>query len=306
MDINTEKYKISVVICTFNRASILVQSILSLDNQENMNPGDYEIVVIDDGSTDDTAKMVQELHTETPLRYYFKDWGGRSEARNLGIEKAKGDIIVFVDDDVIAPRQFLISHLAQYNGNNKIVVRGPIVNVRKPELIPDFKPGAEYFSSAFFCTCNASTHKKTLEDIGGFDTDFKEYGFEDNEIGWRLRQAGCAYVFSMDAYIFHYKPHLGESLEKMKKRAQEMGRSAYIYYSKHSHWKVRMAVGLHPLNYYFSRLLNNKWVSDWGEKLIRSGKLDKNPLLHEFFMGRIYHYAYLSSLLEAIKKSSSR
>lgn len=297
----TEKYKISVVICTYNRAPILVQSILSLDNQEEMKPGDYEIVIIDDGSTDDTAQKVRELQTITPLRYYFKDWGGRSEARNLGIEKAEGEIIVFVDDDIIAPPRFLANHLVKYNGKGKIVVRGPIVNIREPEIIPDFKPGAEHFSSAFFCTCNASTHKKTLEEIGGFDTDFKEYGFEDNEIGWRLRQAGCEYVFSNDAYIFHFKPHQGESLDKMKKRAQEMGRSAYIYHSKHSHWKVQMAVGLHPLNYYFSRLLSNKWVADWGEKLIVSGKLDKNPLLNDFFLGRIYHYIYLSSLLEAMK-----
>ena len=303
---NVEKYKISVVICTFNRADILVQSILSLENQEGMNRDDYEMVVIDDGSTDDTAKRVKELQTGTSLRYFFKDWGGRSEARNLGIEKAEGEIIVFVDDDIIAPPRFLVNHLAKYDGDAKIVVRGPIVNVRKPEIIPDFKPGAEYFSSAFFCTCNASTHKKTLEEIGGFDTDFKEYGFEDNEIGWRLRQAGCTYVFSMDAYIFHYKPHKGESLDQMKKRAEEMGRSAYIYHSKHPHWKVKMAVGLHPLNYYFSRMLNNKWVADWGEKLIKSGKLDKNSLLYEFFLGRIYHNTYLSSLLEAAKIKGSK
>ncbi len=303
MKIITEKYKISVVICTYNRAPILIQSILSLDNQQEMTEGDYEIIVVDDGSTDDTAVKIRELKTRTPLRYFFKDWGGRSEARNLGIEKAKGEIIVFVDDDVIAPPGFLANHLVKYKGNDKIVVRGPIVNVKEPRIIPDFKPGAEYFSSAFFCTCNASTHRKTLVDIGGFDTDFKEYGFEDNEIGWRLRQAGCSYIFSNDAYIFHYKPQKGESLENMKKRAQEMGRSAYIYYSKHSHWKVKMAVGLHPLNYYFSRLLSNKWLAEWGEKLIKSGKLDKNPLLQEFFLGRIYHYAYLSSLLEAMRKS---
>lgn len=302
MKTDAPKFKISVVICTYNRAPILIQSIVSLDNQEGVNSGDYEIIIIDDGSGDDTAMRVKELETQTSLRYFFKDWGGRSEARNMGIEKAQGEIIVFVDDDIIAPPRFLTCHLEKYCGTNKIVVRGPIVNVREPEIIPDFKPGPEYYSSAFFCTCNASTHKKTLEEIGGFDTDFKEYGFEDNEIGWRLRQAGCEYIFSMDAYIFHYKPHQRETLEKMKKRAEEMGRSAFIYHSKHNHWKVKMAVGLHPLNYYFSRLLNNKYMANWGEKLIKSGKLDKTPFLQEFFLGRIYHHSYLSSLLDASKK----
>ena len=299
------KLKLSVVICTHNRSEMLERSILSLDKQEEIDSSHYEIIIIDDGSTDDTRTRTEKIGTKVKVHYFFKDWGGRSEARNLGIEKASGEIVVFVDDDIVAPPRFLINHLSKYEDGKKMVVRGPIVNVREPKIIPGFKPGPEYYSSAFFCTCNASTKRKILEEVGGFDTDFKEYGFEDNEIGWRLRQAGCEYIFSNDAYIFHHKPYQGrekaESLDEMKKRAQELGRSAEIYYRKHSHWKVKMAVGLHPVNYYISRILNNKWIAGWGENLIKSGKLDNSPLLHEFFSGRIYQYTYLSSLLDAIK-----
>ncbi|MCD4782943.1 MAG: glycosyltransferase [Candidatus Eremiobacteraeota bacterium] len=298
-------YNLSVIICTHNRADLLAGSIETLDKQEDVNSGDYEIIVVDDGSTDDTQDRIKNLNTDVEVRYFYKNWGGRSEARNLGIENAGGDVILFVDDDILAPPNFLKSHLKEYESGENIVVRGPIVNVAEYEIIPDFKPKPYQFSGAFFCTCNASTWRETLLRVGGFDTDFKEYGFEDNEIGWRLREAGCKVHFCMDAYIFHYKPDEGKEksvvLEEMKKRAQELGRSAAIYYRKHPHWKVKMAIGIHPLNYYYTRILNNRWLAGMGENWIKSGKAE-NPTLHMFFSGRIFQYNYLSSLLDALKE----
>lgn len=306
---NPSSCKISVVICTHNRADLLIGSIKTLERQEGVEPGEYEIIIIDDGSTDDTRRKVESLETTVKVRYFFKDWGGRSEARNLGIENAVGEIIIFVDDDILAPSHFLKSHLAEYDSGEKIVVRGPIVNVAQYEITKDYKPGMADLSGAFFCTCNASTRRDTLLQLGGFDTDFKEYGFEDNEMGWRLREAGCRVKFSLDAYIFHYKPDEGKEesvvLEEMKKRAAELGRSAVIYYRKHPHWKVKMAIGIHPLNYYFSRILNNRWLAELGEKWIREGKTRGSEALHGFFTRRIYHYTYMKNLLESLDVSGN-
>lgn len=302
-------YNLSVIICTYNRADLLAGSIRTLDKQEGINPGEYEIIVVDDGSTDDTHARVKNLNMDVEVRYFHKDWGGRSEARNLGIQNARGDVVLFVDDDILAPPCFLKSHLKEYESGMNIVVRGPIVNVAEYKIIPDFKPKPHHFSGAFFCTCNASTWRDTLVRVGGFDTDFKEYGFEDNEIGWRLREAGCKVRFCMSAYIFHYKPYEGKEksvvLEEMKKRARELGRSAAIYYRKHPHWKVKMAIGIHPLNYYYTRILNNRWLAEMGENWIKSGKAD-NPTLHLFFSRRIFQYNYLSSLLEALKEEKRK
>jgi len=302
-------YNLSVIICTHNRAELLAGSIETLDKQEGVNLGDYEIIVVDDGSTDDTENRIKNLDTDVEVRYFYKDWGGRSEARNLGIEKAKGDIIIFVDDDILAPPQFLKSHLKEYESGENIIVRGPIVNIDDYRIIPDFKPKPYHFSGAFFCTCNASTWRDNLIKVGGFDTDFREYGFEDNEIGWRLREAGSKVHFCMEAYIFHYKPHDGKEksviLEEMKKRARELGRSAAVYYRKHPHWKVKMAIGIHPLNYYYTRILNNSWLADMGENWIKSGKLE-NAVLHSFFSRRIFQYNYLSSLLGALKENNRK
>lgn len=301
--------KLSVVICTHNRGELLEKSILSLDNQKQINSSEYEIVVVDDGSDDDTRTRVENINASVLVRYFYKDWGGRSEARNLGIEQSKGRVVLFVDDDVIAPPNFLYAHLSQYEKNDKIVVRGPIVNVNRHEMIPNFEPNMSHYSKAFFCTCNASTLRETLIEAGGFDTNFKEYGFEDNEIGWRLRQAGCKMVFRMDAYIFHYKPDEGreasQTLKEMKKRAAEMGRSAAIYCKKHRHWMVQMAVGTHPAVYYYSRLLNNCFAAGYGEKLINSGFTKKHPNLHSFFSKRIFQYHYLKSLVSALKENGS-
>jgi glycosyltransferase involved in cell wall biosynthesis len=302
--------KLSVVICTHNRADLLAGSIKTLDRQDGIEASDYEIVVIDDGSTDHTKDAVEKLETGVPVLYYYKNWGGRAEARNLGIEKARGEIVVFVDDDILAPPHFLLSHLKEYKDGEKTVVRGPIVNITDYEMIPDFKPKMYHMSGAFFCTCNASSTRKVLNEIGGFDPDFREYGFEDNEIGWRLRQAGCKVSFSMDAYIFHYKPVEGKDrkqiLAELKAKAGEMGRSAAIYYKKHPHWKVCMAVGLHPLNYYFQRILSCKLLAEYSEKVLASGKIDKNHILHSFFTDRIFQYHYLSSIRKALSDDAGR
>ncbi|MCE1245148.1 MAG: glycosyltransferase [Firmicutes bacterium] len=302
--------KLSVVICTHNRADLLAGSIMTLDKQEGIESSDYEIVVVDDGSTDHTRDAVEKLKTKVPVSYYFKDWGGRAEARNLGIEKAQGEIIVFVDDDVLAPPHFLLSHLKEYKDGEKTVVRGPIVNVQEYVIIPDFTPKMFHMSGAFFCTCNASSTRKILMEIGGFDPGFKEYGFEDNEIGWRLRQHGCKVNFSMDAYIFHYKPVESKKREQvvaeLKSKAGEMGRSAAIYFSKHPHWKVKMAVGLHPLNYYFQRILSCKPVAEYSEKVLLSGKSEGNPVMHAFFTDRIFQHHYLSSIRNALSDNGGR
>lgn len=298
--------KLSVVICTHNRSGLLQGTVESLCRQDGIESADYEIVIIDDGSTDDTGERIGNLRLPVELRYFYKDWGGRSEARNTGIEKAGGKIILFVDDDILAPPSFIANHIRHYAKPGRIVVRGPIVNVSEYRQIPDFKPGMAYYSGAFFCTCNASARKKDLMDVGGFDTDFREYGFEDNELGWRLREAGCRVEFDMDAFLFHYKPvqgrETGESLDDMEKRAGELGRSAGMYLKKHPHWKVRMAVGMDPFNYIYSSMFNNRFFHDAGVRLIESGKLNKLPLLHSFFSGRIYWHVYFENLCNSMKK----
>ena len=94
--------QLSVVIPTFNRATKLRRALLSLAAQATA-PGTFEIIVVDDGSEDETAAVVEqarpELHERTPLRYVPVEHGGPAAARNAGIQQAQSPAILFTDDD---------------------------------------------------------------------------------------------------------------------------------------------------------------------------------------------------------------
>lgn len=294
---------VSVLFGTRNRDDFLVNSIRSLDVQEGISPEEYEMVVVDDGSTDGTGEKVAALKTRVPLFYHRQDWSGVSVARNRAVREARGDIIVFVDDDVLAPPGFLAEHRKCFAGGADVLVRGPIVVVREPEMPRGFRPTMANYDRLAFCGCNASLLRATFWRLGGFDENFDEYGYEDNEFGWRLAQAGIKTEFVLGAYIFHHKPvegrETGEDLERMIKRAEAMGRMGWKYYKKHPHWKVKMAVGLHPLTLHYSRALNNGLVAGAARKWIEDGRTGGNPALHHFLSKRIFQHHYLKSILQA-------
>ena len=99
-----EKLKISVIIATRNRCSLLKKALESLTRQSR--PPD-EVIVVDNNSTDDTRKICEDMRNVLPLTYVFEGRKGASFARNAGIRKATGDIICFIDDDCIADERWL-------------------------------------------------------------------------------------------------------------------------------------------------------------------------------------------------------
>lgn len=297
---------VSVVFGSRNRAELLEGSIRSLDVQKGINPDEYEMVVVDDGSTDDTEERIKSLKTRMTLSYFRQDWQGISVARNRAVKEAKGDIIVFVDDDIIAPENFLSVHRRQFENGRNIMVRGPIIVIKDYRMPEGFKPTLVNRDRLAFCGCNASVLKSTFDGLGGFDEEFGEYGYEDNEFGWRLSVAGIRTSFILDAYIFHYKPVIGlekgNDLDEMIKRAQSMGRMGWKYFRKHPHWKVRMAVGLHPLTYYYSSLVNSEPLARWARGIIDSGGAENNKALHGFLSKRIFQHHYLKSIRQAMNQ----
>ncbi len=101
---------VSVVVCTYNRSDLLKQSIRSLQRQVCDGTFEYEIVVVDDGSTDDTSVVVDELiaHCPVPMRCVHESGQGIAAARNAGLDAAAGDWIAFFDDDQLADGRWLI------------------------------------------------------------------------------------------------------------------------------------------------------------------------------------------------------
>ncbi|HEY1728479.1 MAG TPA: glycosyltransferase family A protein [Candidatus Baltobacteraceae bacterium] len=235
---------ISIVIATKDRALFLQRALESLGQQRNAP--EFEVVVADNGSTDGTPQVVADAVEIVPyhLRRIEAGRANRGLARNMGIAAAAGELILFVDDDVWLPPNFIAAHAGKHRGGRSRVVTGPILNV--PDYTHRPRPAASNYSSAFFCTCNASVSKVALDAVGGFDEAFNLYGWEDTELGLRLRNAGLEHAFAWDAFLCHIKPP--EPLELAIRRTVEKATMAARFVQKSPTLRTKLATGAYPLN----------------------------------------------------------
>ena len=236
---------ISIVIATKDRALFLQRALESLAQQRDAP--EFEVVVADNGSTDGTPHVVADAVKIVPyhLRRIEAGRANRGLARNMGVSAAAGELILFVDDDVWLPPHFIAAHVAEHGrGRAARVVTGPIVNVPDYERRP--RPTAANYSSAFFCTCNASVSKVALDAVGGFDEAFNLYGWEDTELGLRLRSAGIEHSFAWDAFLYHIKPP--EPLELAIRRTVEKATMAAQFVQKSPTLRTKLATGAFRLN----------------------------------------------------------
>jgi len=240
--------KFSVVIATKDRAALLAAALASLRAQEGAP--EFELVVVDNGSSDATPDVAR-AHGAV---YAFVAEPNRGKARNAGIARATGDAIVFVDDDVVTPPHFLAAHAKAHRDEIfPLAVSGPILNVPDASHRPE--PTAANVSRAFFVTCNVSVRAASLRAVGGFDEDFDLYGWEDTELGARLRAHGVRRAFAWDAYLWHIKPPTPESLEDALGKAIEKARMAARFVRKMPTARIKLATGAYAFNLARARLL---------------------------------------------------
>ena len=203
---------VSVVIPTFNRKSILKKCLKALEKQILPNSiSNYEIVVVDDGSTDGTASWIEKNRDILPhVVLYRQDHGGPATGRNLGVMKSKYEIIIFIDSDLIVLEDFLACHVnklfSSWKKNKKCFTYGSVINTSNFE-----NPEKEMYkitdvSFAYFATGNVAISKELLLNVGLFDSSFSLYGWEDLELGERLRKIGTKLVKCPKAVGFHWHP----------------------------------------------------------------------------------------------------
>jgi len=236
----------SVVIATRNRAGFLRECLARLARQSAK--GRFETVVVDNGSTDETASIIAAASASgSAVRGVFVSDPNRAKARNAGVRTAAGALVIFCDDDTLPPDGFVDAHLRASAANPRSVVSGPIVNV--PDALHLTAPGPRNFSRAFLCTCNASVARADFDAVGGFDERYDLYGWEDTDLGVRLRAHGVARAWSWDAYIYHVKPPETISLEKRTALAAEKGAMAARFVRKSPSLAVKLATGAYGLNF---------------------------------------------------------
>ena len=227
----------SVIVATHNRADQVSRCVECLLGQD-LDPSRYEVIVVDDGSADDSVARLEPWQRRGPLALVcLPERRGRGPARNVALASARGAVVVFLDSDAFAPPWFVRTHLDAQRRHPWCIVDGPAVNV------PAFEPGA--FRSPWvralaaldvrgeeFVTVNTSCLRAALERAGGFDEDFGlRYGWEDVELGARLRQLGLGRIKERAAYVLHAPAAAG--LEAEARKQEECGANAIVYYVKH-------------------------------------------------------------------------
>ena len=280
----------SVVIPTYNRQPILEKCLRVLERQQIINKSvtGYEIVLVDDGSTDGTLEWLQENATEFPhVIALMQNHQGASAARNLGVEHSIGDTIVFIDSDLVVTEHFLQAHAdaliqgIQHRGD-RIFTYGRVVNTCNFDA-PTTEPyKLTDFSAAYFATGNVAIARHWLEQAGLFDTRFQLYGWEDLELGVRLKQLGLKLIKCPDAVGYHWHPPFAlEQIPSLIDKEIQRGRMAVLFYEKHPIWEVRMMIQmtwLHRLLWGLMTLggrLNERTMAPLLQFLLARGK----PLL---------------------------
>lgn len=289
---------ISIIICTYNRASILDKSLPALLKQ-SFSP--YEVILVDDGSSDNTKDIASKFSSCTNFVYIYKENGGLASARNAGLSSARGEYVLLTDDDIFADYYLLEEHLKTHKTGEGLVVKG-IVNHFSGEKVPE-KPEftMEDISYNFFWTSNVSIKKEYIDRAGRFDEDFREYGWEDIELGLRLRKLGLKSVTNKKAIVYHFKKELTfRDIPSVLKRAGAKGRSAVVFLKKNSSWRARLTTGVFFPRFQINMFLfSNKIAKKIFNNILASQKEDL-PLT--FFQKLCLRQLALIVYYEAIRK----
>jgi glycosyltransferase involved in cell wall biosynthesis len=241
----------SVVIPTYNRRKILEKCLSALEQQrfsQKSSIAGYEVILVDDGSTDHTVGWLEAQRDRFPhVRIYQQNHQGPAAARNLGVKMAKGETIVFIDSDLVVTETFLQSHADGLERGktlgNRCFTYGAVINTcnfenptTEPYKITDF-------SAAYFATGNVAISRHWLEKAGLFDTQFSLYGWEDLELGVRLKQLGLNLIKCPEAVGYHWhSPFTLDQIPRAIDREIERGRMGVLFYQKHPTWEVRMMI----------------------------------------------------------------
>jgi len=248
---------VSVIVCSYNGARTLRQC---LDAVASLDYPNYEVIVVNDGSTDDTAAIVQNH----PVHLINQPNKGLSAARNVGLAASNGDIVAFIDDDAFPHRCWLQYLAAAFNCSTHVGIGGPNLPPAGDGLVAEcvaVAPGNPLHillsdeTAEHIPGCNMAYRREALLAIDGFDTRFRAAG-DDVDLCWRLQDQGWTIGFCPAAVVWHHRRN-----------------------SIRAYWKQQYGYGKAEAQ------LDNKWPQRC------------NALGHIGWAGRIYTGAGFSSLL---------
>ncbi|MEM9800499.1 MAG: glycosyltransferase [Planctomycetota bacterium] len=236
--------ELTVLVCTYERLQTLERCLASFESQTAA--GRYEIVVVNDGSTDGTREWLDEWRPSAPARVLHQENGGLAAARNAGLRVARGRIVLFVNDDTIAAPDLVEQHLAAHaeHGPGRAVLgtfeqpRAALDNalmrvLEETHLVFCYEglDSGRLHDWTRFWTCNVSVPLEDVKAVGLFDESFRRYGCEDTDLGYRLEtERGVRVVFQPGARARH--EHV-LTFEDLRRRSRTVAEAFVRFFKKH-------------------------------------------------------------------------
>ncbi|PGL45131.1 MULTISPECIES: glycosyltransferase family 2 protein [Bacillus cereus group] len=253
----------SIVLITRNKLERIQHTLKSLSLQ-NTRGILFEVVIVNNGSTVDYTSVIELYKGQLYMQYTEREAASIAKARNIGIKMAKGDIIIFLDDDILFGSQFIYEHIKPHlESKDEVVVVGDRYNVffgnitsHRTETIihnallndinqlngtarEDFyakqtfklfgwHPNGGHIAWTCFVTRNASVSKKLLEKVNYFDEKFLGWGGEDIELGYRLYNQNARFIYQKNAKVYHMEHPVG------KNRIENLAKNMNYFCEKYS------------------------------------------------------------------------
>ncbi len=224
--------KVSVVVCSYNGAATLAECLTSLMHLEYP---DYEVILVDDGSTDQTAEIAADF---PQVLYHHQENRGLSVARNVGAELATGDVVAYTDDDCVAEEFWLLYLVQAMQDQGVEAIGGPNITpssdgwVARCVAASPGNPSHVMLNDRFaehVPGCNMAFRRETLLGLNGFDSQFRQAG-DDVDMCWRLLDAGLNIGYAPGAMVWH---HRRATVGAYSKQQKGYGRSEAMVHFKH-------------------------------------------------------------------------
>jgi glycosyltransferase involved in cell wall biosynthesis len=263
--------RVSVVVCSYNAERTMEPCLVSL---EKLNYPDYEVIVVNDGSTDSTLAIAERF---SYCRIISQQNKGLSVARNVGAEAAAGEIVAYTDSDCVADPDWLTYLVAKMESADLVACGGPNFPPPEDSLVPAavaVSPGgpthvllsddiAEHIAG-----CNMAFRRDVLLSMGGFDPIYRAAG-DDVDICWRFQDAGYVIGFSPAAVVWHFRRN---TVRAYIGQQRGYGKAEALVYSKHP--------------FRFNLFGQAKWLGRIYGDLSAALLLSRKPLIYSGVFGR--------------------
>ncbi|CAN5491107.1 hypothetical protein BH18VER1_BH18VER1_11380 [soil metagenome] len=223
---------VSVIVCSYNGAKTLAACLDSLSKIDYLP---YEIILVDDGSTDDTPGIAARF---PQVRYIRQTNHGLSHARNTGAAAARGEVFAYTDSDCMVDPDWLYYLLGTLLSGDFAGVGGPNVSPPAQNWVQACVAAAPGGPTHVLLTdvvaehipgCNMAWYRWTFESVGGFDPEYRKAG-DDVDFCWRIQQAGWQIAFSPTAVVWHYRRF---TLRAFRKQQEGYGEAESMLRFKH-------------------------------------------------------------------------